>query len=144
MLKTFLAFLATACLLAAFAAALGYLPFVPPMALLVAACAIFLVLAVLAGARRLAVAACAVLASASLAGCNSLPGTGGANFDINAFLNSTTCAHDDKVQGVTGAAGIPASLQFSAERHCPAAGAATAAPPIAVGTVVAPPPPAGR
>jgi len=62
----------------------------------------------------------------SLSACNSLPGTGGTSFDINAFLNSTTCAHDDKVQGVTGAAGIPASLQFSAERHCPTA--APAAP----------------
>ena len=68
---------------------------------------------------RAALALCA--AGVVLTGCASaIPGTGGSNFDINAFLNSTSCAHDDKVQGVTGAAGIPASLQFSAERHCPA------------------------
>lgn len=145
MFKTFLLVIAGACLLSAFAAALGYLPFAPPIALIAAACAILLVLAVLAGARRLAVAACAVLASASLAGCNGLPGTGGGqNFDLNKFLTDPACAHDDKIQGVTGAAGIPASLQFSAERHCPGT-SATAAPPLAVGTVVAPPtPPAGR
>lgn len=76
-------------------------------------------------------------ACALLGGCAGLPG-GGGNFDINAFLNSSTCAHDDKVQGVTGAAGIPASLQFSAERHCPAAGTPAAAPAVAVGAVVAP------
>jgi hypothetical protein len=75
------------------------------------------------------------LASVALSGCAGLPG-GGGNFDINAFLNSTTCAHDDEVQGVTGAAGIPASLQFKAARHCPAAGAPAA--PVTTGTVVAP------
>lgn len=73
-----------------------------------------------------------IIASVALSGCGGLPGTGGANFDINTFLNSTTCAHDDSVKGVTGAAGIPASLQFEASRHCPAI------PPVA------PPAPAGQ
>lgn len=71
--------------------------------------------------KIVAIAAAALLLTA----CNSLPGTGGSNFDINAFLNSTTCAHKDSVSGVTGAAGIPASLQFSASRDCPAVGAVT-------------------
>lgn len=85
--------------------------------------------------RILTISLSALAIALSAAACTGLPGTGGGKaFDINAFLNSSTCAHDDKVQGVTGAAGIPASLQFSAERHCPAAGAA----PVAVGTVVAP------
>lgn len=70
-----------------------------------------------------------VVSSVALSGCTGLGTVAGANFDINAFLNSTTCAHDDKVQGVTGAAGIPASLQFSAERHCPATPTTAAALP---------------
>lgn len=63
------------------------------------------------------------LAGVALASCGGLPGTGGNTvpFDINGFLNSPNCAHDDSVKGVTGAAGIPASLQFEASRHCPAA-----------------------
>lgn len=73
------------------------------------------------------------LAGVALASCGGLPGTGGSNFDINAFLNSTTCAHDDSVKGVTGAAGIPASLQFEASRHCPAAVPAAAPAPAPSG-----------
>lgn len=73
-------------------------------------------------------------AAVALSGCAGIPGTGGTNFDVNAFVNNPACAHDDELQGVTGAAGIPASLQFKVARHCPAA-------PVAVGTVVAPPTP---
>lgn len=63
-----------------------------------------------------------MLASVALSGCASM-GIGGSTsgLDINKFLTDPACAHDDKVSGVTGAGGIPASLQFSAERHCPAA-----------------------
>jgi hypothetical protein len=73
-----------------------------------------------------------IIAAAALAltGCAGIPGTGGTNFDVNAFVNNPACAHDDELQGVTGAAGIPASLQFKVARHCPAAA------PVAVGTVV--------
>ena len=77
----------------------------------------------------------AIAASLALSACAGIPGTGGTNFDINAFLNSTTCAHDDELQGVTGAAGIPASLQFKVARHCPAA-----PPQVTVGTVAGPAP----
>jgi hypothetical protein len=84
--------------------------------------------------KTLLTASALALVCIATSACTGLPGTGGSNFDINAFLNSTTCAHDDSVQGVTGAAGIPASLQFKAERHCPAA-----APVVApVAPVVAP------
>lgn len=65
----------------------------------------------------------------ALAGCGGIPGTSGQSFDLNKFLTDPSCAHDDKIQGVTGAAGIPASLQFSAERHCPGAAPATVATP---------------
>lgn len=72
----------------------------------------------------LILAACAV----GLSGCAS--GLGGAgSFDINKFLTDPACAHDDKVQGVTGAAGIPASVQFSAERHCPGSAPVAVAKP---------------
>lgn len=72
----------------------------------------------------------------ALSGCaGGLPGMAGSSFDINGFLNSTTCSHDDEVNGVTGAAGVPASLQFKVARHCPAV-----TPPMATGTVVAPAP----
>jgi len=67
-------------------------------------------------------------AAAALSGCAGIPGTGGTNFDVNAFVNNPACAHDDELQGVTGAAGIPASLQFKVARHCPAAPAPAAAP----------------
>ena len=61
-------------------------------------------------------------AAAALSGCAGvLPGNSNSSFDLNKFLTDPACAHDDKVTGVTGAAGVPASLQFSAERHCPGA-----------------------
>lgn len=70
----------------------------------------------------------------ALSGCAGIPGTGGSNFDLNAFVNNPACAHDDELQGVTGAAGIPASLQFKVARHC------VAAPPeVKVGSVVGAP-----
>lgn len=66
----------------------------------------------------------ATAAAVALSGCaGGLSGMGGSNFDVNAFLNSPTCAHKDSVSGVTGAAGVPASLQFSASRDCPAVAA---------------------
>ena len=62
-----------------------------------------------------------ILAAAlALSGCGSIPGTSGTSFDLDKFVNNPLCAHDDEIQGVTGAAGIPASLQFKAARHCPA------------------------
>lgn len=73
--------------------------------------------------------AAAVLLAGCVAGCTGLGSVAGSNLDINAFLNSTTCAHKDSVQGVTGAAGIPASLQFSATRDCPAVPPPPPAPP---------------
>lgn len=82
---------------------------------------------------KIMIALAATAAAIALAGCGGLPGTGGSNFDINAFLNSPTCAHKDSVNGVTGAAGIPASLQFSASRDCPAA---VPAAPITSGQTV--------
>lgn len=82
--------------------------------------------------KTLLTAGALALVCLATSACTGLPGTGGSNFDINAFLNSTTCAHDDSVKGVTGAAGIPASLQFEASRHCPAAVPATPAPPVLV------------
>lgn len=71
-----------------------------------------------------------------LSACSGLPGTGGQNFDLNKFLTDPACAHDDEIQGITGAAGVPASLQFKAARHCPGAAVVTpppvppAAPPV--------------
>lgn len=79
-------------------------------------------------------AATAVLA-ASLAGCATLAGgdAKGAQELFAKILTDPACAHDDKISVITGAAGIPASVQASAERHCPAARATTptdaAAPP---------------
>ncbi len=73
------------------------------------------------------IAVCAL--AASQVACAGLTGVGGSNFDLNKFLTDPACAHDDKINGVTGAAGIPASLQFSAERHCPGGGAPVVAAP---------------
>lgn len=81
--------------------------------------------------RILLIGAALIGLGASQSGCMGLPG-GGGNFDINTFLNSTTCAHDDEVQGVTGAAGIPASLQFKAARHCPGQAPAASGSPAPV------------
>lgn len=135
MFKHILAALAAACLLLVVLWALGA-P-VPPRAVLIAAVVIVGLWSAWPLLRHIRGRIAAFLGlgflAISLSACaGGLPGTGGTNFDINAFLNSTSCAHDDKVQGVTGAAGIPASLQFSAERHCPAAGtpaAGSATPP---------------
>jgi hypothetical protein len=75
------------------------------------------------------------VAAVSLSACAGLPGTGGQNFDLNKFLTDPACSHDDEITGVTGAAGIPASLQFKASRHCTGV---THAPPLTTGQVVAP------
>lgn len=76
---------------------------------------------------KIATIAAALALALSLSACASgLPGANGQNFDLNKFLTDPACAHDDKISGITGAAGVPASLQFSAERHCP--GSAPAAP----------------
>lgn len=70
-----------------------------------------------------------ICAALALGGCSTvLPGTTGQTFDLNKFLTDPACAHDDKISGITGAAGVPASLQFSAERHCPGQPPATPAP----------------
>jgi hypothetical protein len=79
--------------------------------------------------KRLIICATTGMLAASLSACGGLPGTGGQNFDLNKFLTDPACAHDDEIQGVTGAAGIPASLQFKAARHCPGAA------PVAVGAL---------
>lgn len=130
MFKHILAALAAACLLLVVLWAFGAAVPIPTAV----GWAVLLALALWAawplvqyGRRRITAFLALGFLALGVAACGGIPGTGGTNFDINAFLNSTTCEHTDKVQGVTGAAGIPASLQFSAERHCPAAGAAPAA-----------------
>ena len=69
-------------------------------------------------------AACAALAM-SLSACASLAGgdAKGAQDLFAKILTDPACAHDDKISVITGAAGVPASVQASAERHCPAVGA---------------------
>jgi hypothetical protein len=85
--------------------------------------------------KRIILAAALAAGALAMSACTSLPGTSGQNFDINKFLTDPACAHHDEITGVTGAAGVPASLQFKAARDCP--GAQPAAP-LAVGTVVGP------
>jgi hypothetical protein len=80
---------------------------------------------------KFGIIAAATIIGAGLAACAGIPGTGG-KFDFDKFVNNPACDHTDKVSGVTGAAGIPASLQFEASRVC------HAAPPPALGTVVVP------
>ncbi len=85
--------------------------------------------------RILAIAASAAALALALAACGGVPGTGG-KFDFDKFVNNPACDHTDKVSGITGAAGIPASLQFEASRVCHAAPAA-----VAPGALVTPTPP---
>ena len=63
------------------------------------------------GALALGLSACATLAGGDAKGAQEL---------FAKILTDPTCAHDDKISVVTGAGGIPASVQASAERHCPA------------------------
>jgi hypothetical protein len=59
-------------------------------------------------------------AAAGLSAC----GTTGMAGDASAFKDLVTdprCAHHDEAEGITGAAGIPASLHFKVVRDCPAA-----------------------
>lgn len=63
---------------------------------------------------------------------------------LKVVVTDTNCSHDDKINIVTGAAGIAASVTASAERHCPVGGAASLAPkpaPLAVGALVGNTPP---
>jgi hypothetical protein len=70
------------------------------------------------------IAASAALAL-SLSACASLTGgdAKGAQDLFAKILTDPACAHDDKISVIMGAAGVPASVQASAERHCPVAGA---------------------
>lgn len=73
--------------------------------------------------RILTTAILAAAFAASLGGCSSLGGGGGGAGLADAMkqiATDPTCAHHDEVRGVTGAAGIPASLQFTLLRDCPA------------------------
>lgn len=79
--------------------------------------------------------ALSAMLAGSLSGCLGIPGTSGQKFDLEKFLTDPACKHDDEIQGVTGAAGIPASLQFKASRHCEGT---TPTAPLAVGQVVTP------
>lgn len=70
-----------------------------------------------------------LLAATALALGLSACGTVGGGSTVNGdtllkILTDPNCAHDDKLSFVTGAAGIPASLTGSAERHCPGPGVA--------------------
>ena len=69
--------------------------------------------------KQLLALSIAALLLASCAGFTA-PGSS-SNFDINKLLTDPNCAHHDEITGVTGAAGVPASLQFKAVRECPAA-----------------------
>lgn len=82
--------------------------------------------------RITTLAAICALAASQAACMGGLPGAG-PKFDFDKFVNNPACDHTDKVAGVTGAAGIPASLQFEASRVCHAAPA-----PLVVGSVIAP------
>lgn len=75
------------------------------------------------GALALSLSACAALGG----------GAGGQAFTdlVKAIATDPRCGHDDNLQFVAGV------LSGSAARHCPIPNAA-AAPPLAVGTVVAP------
>jgi hypothetical protein len=73
-------------------------------------------------------AACAAAFSLSACAGLAMPGAGGQNFDVNKFLTDPSCAHHDEISGVTGAAGVPASLQFKASRDCPGVAQAPAKP----------------
>lgn len=68
------------------------------------------------------IAAAAAALALTLSACASLGGgdAKGAQDLFAKILTDPACAHDDKISVVTGAAGIPASVQASAERHCPA------------------------
>jgi len=85
----------------------------------------------LSGTLALNLSACAALSGGDAKGAQEL---------FAKILTDPACAHDDKITVVAGAGGIPASLQASAERHCPAASssptpasaAATDSPPAAV------------
>lgn len=73
----------------------------------------------------LILAACAV----GLSGCAQLGIGGGAgNLDVTKILTDPACTHHDELSGVTGAGGIPASLQFKVTRDCQPVGAV----PVAV------------
>jgi hypothetical protein len=70
--------------------------------------------------RRLFILAAACVAAVNLAGCAGFSGAvSGPN--LTQILTDPRCAHDDELEGITGAAGVPASLHFKVARHCPAA-----------------------
>jgi hypothetical protein len=70
-------------------------------------------------------------AAIGLSGCAQLGmgGTSGADTlaALKDIVTSTSCAHHDEVEGITGAAGVPGSFHAKAVRDCPAAPAPTAA-----------------
>jgi hypothetical protein len=82
---------------------------------------------------RAAILGAAATAALGLSGCAALGGAGGgvSSEGLTQILTDPRCAHDDELEGITGAAGIPASLHFKVARHCPAAADAPkpAAPP---------------
>ncbi len=77
----------------------------------------------MSAALALNLAACAPLSGGDAKGAQEL---------LAKFLTDQACAHDDKISVVTGSGGIPASLQASAERHCPAASSSPA--PVSAAT----------
>lgn len=83
--------------------------------------------------KTLLTGAAIVALGLSLSACAGmgLPGAGGQGFDVNKFLTDSSCAHHDEISGVTGAAGVPASLQFKASRDCPGVAQAPAPAPAA-------------
>jgi|GEM_PF-2084495 len=68
--------------------------------------------AALSGALALNLSACAALSGGDSKAAQEL---------FAKILTDPACGHDDKITVIAGAGGVPASLQASAERHCPAA-----------------------
>lgn len=63
-----------------------------------------------------------IAAAVMLSGCASgIAGSGSqATSDLfREIMTSPTCGHDDEINAVVGAAGIPASVQLKLARHCP-------------------------
>jgi hypothetical protein len=73
--------------------------------------------------RRGVAAATGVAGLVAMSACGTIPGgSGGVSAaGLTQILTDPRCEHTDEFEGITGAAGIPASLHFKAARHCPAA-----------------------
>lgn len=80
--------------------------------------------------HHLNVWAFAALATAAGIGLASCGANSAAALDtMKSIVQDPNCSHDDKINVVTGAAGIAASVTASAERHCPVGGAASLVKP---------------